>query len=124
MEERLAALEHQVQLLQSNSELEIFYQKQLESVLGGTHKRTEHGVIDILTNDSIFEIKQWCLYKQAIGQLLSYSDCCPNKRLVAIFFGDYDCTSKQKVITLFSKYNITIQQVRVNPDKTITLEDV
>ena len=44
------------------------------------------GKIDILTDTEIIEVKRWCHWKHALGQLLAYKACYPNRNMRAHFF--------------------------------------
>ncbi len=69
---------------------------------GQIEVETEYGFIDIMTDDEIIEIKEISNWKNAIGQILSYS------------FSDM-CINKKKRIHLFSEKEIdTIQLNNIN----------
>lgn len=58
-------------LLQKRTES--YYQRRLQLILGGGHAKTKHGISDIETDTTIYEIKQFKNYKQVVGQLKAYN---------------------------------------------------
>lgn len=66
--------------------------------LGGKLEvKTPHGRIDLLTSHTIYEFKNHRGYKSAIGQLITYSETYPNKRLVMVLFDMiYPSTQKRR----------------------------
>lgn len=62
-------------------------QKRLQTELNGRSKRCDAGVVDILTEDYVIEIKLWARYRQGIGQILDYGICYPDKKKRLHLFG-------------------------------------
>lgn len=100
---------------------EIFYQKQLEKILNGTHKSTKHGITDIFTKDAIYEIKCWKNYKACFGQLKSYYLGNEDKRLCAAFYGEINLEQKHKIIDLFSQNNIEVYEIKECSEGIVSL---
>lgn len=81
---------------------------------GQTEFFTEHGRIDLLTGDTIFEMKTFREYKNCLGQLLAYNDCIPGMKLVAVLFCvphflDYSSPECKRIEKLFGKYGIEVR---------------
>ena len=70
----------------NNPEKEV-QQKLAKSTGGIAEVKCGAGFIDLLTDDSIIEIKKASLWKSAIGQVLSYGTYYPNHRKVICLFG-------------------------------------
>jgi hypothetical protein len=123
-EEKLLKLENELNnvrhVLEKRNEL--FYQKQLEKLLNGTHKTTKHGITDIFTNDAIYEIKCWKNYKSCFGQLKSYYLGNEDKRLCAAFYGETNEQQKEKIIDLFSHNKIEVYEIKETCDGVIYLQ--
>ena len=66
---------------------ESIYQNVLEKYLDGKHISTEYGITDVTTNRLHAEIKSWCLWKTAIGQLMAYNLAEPREELHVYLFG-------------------------------------
>lgn len=66
---------------------EVVFQRMLEKLLGGGHKRLPSGVTDITTDEFHAEIKNWDGWKEAVGQLLVYNSDDERKELRLYFFG-------------------------------------
>ena len=110
LQKEVINLKLQVEFLSSNKK-EVYYQKQLEKLLGGLHTTTKHGITDISTKDAIYEIKCWNQYKSCLGQLKSYSVGNENKRLYAIFFGDVVQSKIGSILDLFTQNNIEVYKI-------------
>lgn len=82
-------------------------QKQLHKKLGGEIEvETDAGCIDLLTDSMIIEIKDVSKWKHAIGQILCYGICYPNKEKWIYLFGD---TENQIIINkACEKYDIKV----------------
>lgn len=68
---------------------EEYVQKKLKYTYNGAAKKCETGIIDILYENNIVEVKNWKGWEKAIDQVISYANCYSkkyNKRLH--FFGD------------------------------------
>ncbi len=62
-------------------------QKKLEKKLNGKHQTTPVGIIDILTDTELIEIKAWSNWKSALGQVFAYGHYYPNHMKRIHFFG-------------------------------------
>nr|AEX63341.1 putative KilA-N domain-containing protein [Moumouvirus Monve] len=79
-----------------NENKEKIIQEKLLIKLGGSVEvKTKIGKIDLLTKDTIIEIKDYDDWKHGLGQLLSYSFFYPNKKNVYI----YSILEKIKLMT-------------------------
>ena len=85
---------------------EAFYQKVLENVLKGTHKRIPSGVTDVTTLYSHAEIKKWPKWRHAIGQLLSYNATDKKPILQVYLFNQYSKNKKRIALDVFKAYDI------------------
>lgn len=64
------------------------YQTQLQTKVGGqVEVKTKLGRIDLLTDNTIYELKHFRLWKSAVGQLLAYGETYPRHRKVLALFG-------------------------------------
>lgn len=105
----------------SQTKSEQFYQKHLEKILDGKHQTTKHGITDIFTKDSIYEIKCWKNYKACFGQLKSYHVGNEDKRLCGVFYGDVKEEQKQNILDLFIQNQIDVYEINENSEGIITL---
>jgi hypothetical protein len=86
MEEALSSSQSaKAEIKQSEAEV----QARLESVLGAGHKAGVTGIVDIWTEDMIFEIKDVRNWTQAIGQVAHYATEYPNHRKIVYLFGKW-----------------------------------
>lgn len=89
-------------------------QKKLQMLLGGEIEvETPCGYIDLLTKDSVIEIKVFYNWKYALGQVLSYSNYYPNYKKVVYFFkecdeDEYDEELIKIIKDIYEQYNISI----------------
>lgn len=89
---------------------EFRWQKKLLKEKGGeTEVQTEFGRIDLLTDTTLFEIKEARLWKSGIGQLLAYSNEYPNHKLVLFLFGDYSMLDITAVKQILEPLNIQLE---------------
>ena len=123
-DEEIALLKEQVQAKNDITRHEKYYQRKLEELLGGGHAKTKYGEIDILTETTIYEIKAWKSYKNALGQLLFYAKDYPGKQLAKIFFGRCDLSQKKKKELLedLRTDNIDVYQVNDELDGSVSLQ--
>ena len=77
--------------------------------------KNKHGRIDILTPDTIIEIKEASKYKHAVGQLLAYKELYPNHKMLLILFGWREQLFKYlpPCLEYTNNYNIENKQVIV-----------
>ena len=61
--------------------------KRLEQELNANRISCPFGRIDLMTNDTIIEIKKWDEHKKAIGQIIGYSIYFPTYKKRIHFFG-------------------------------------
>lgn len=79
------------------------------SLKGETEVETSHGLIDILTENEIIEIKTSKLYKHALGQILAYGVYYPNHQKVIYLF-DLQCDfNLKKVRRFYQKYDVELR---------------
>ena len=123
-DEKIAMLEEQIGEKNEIKQKEQHYQRKLEDLLGGRHAKTKYGIIDILTDTTIYEIKIWKNYKNALGQLLCYGKDYPDRQLAKIFFGRCDLGDdlKKEYLTNMRQVNIDVYQVHDNLDGSVSLE--
>lgn len=91
--------------------IEQFYQKHLEVILNGTHMKCAYGIADIVTNDCVYEIKEWRKYRDVISQLRSYNVTLKKPKMAAIFFGRADGQLRKKAVDLLKHENISVFEV-------------
>lgn len=91
-------------------------QKKLEKSLGGGHQQTDAGIIDILTETEIVEIKEWKNWKEAIGQLIAYGHYYPNHQKRMHLFGETPNEKLRAVIFTICAEN----RIRVTFEKAPT----
>lgn len=89
--------------------------------MDGKHQTTKHGITDIFTKDSIYEIKCWKNYKACFGQLKSYHVGNEDKRLCGVFYGDVKEEQKQNILDLFIQNQIDVYEINENSEGIITL---
>lgn len=73
-------------------------QKKLEKKLNGKHQTTPVGIIDILTDTELVEIKAWSNWKSALGQVFAYGHYYPNHMKRIHFFGRPPSENLQQAI--------------------------
>lgn len=78
-----ASAETSVVTIQSETEI----QSLLQVIFGGGHKRCEGGIVDIVTDDVLVEIKVMERWRDAIGQLMVYRRYFPGRRTILYLFG-------------------------------------
>jgi hypothetical protein len=79
-------LQQQVDIL-SLRKKESLFQSILEDHLKGCHRKVKSGITDVTTDCFHAELKEWCSWKEAIGQLLSYNIDDPKSELRVYLFG-------------------------------------
>lgn len=103
----------------SESDVEGFLcnQYSLKRVLVNSQVRDRNGIIDILTNKEIVEVKTILSRRsimEAIGQLLVYSRICPNKDLViAGIYVDQHSDAVNTAIDCALSEGINVQPIKV-----------
>jgi hypothetical protein len=58
---------------------------------GAMEVACEYGVVDLLTDDEVIEVKEVHLWKHALGQIMAYSDCFPEHAARIHLFSDQSC---------------------------------
>ena len=87
------------------------YQALLHKHVGGKREVVcRYGFVDVLTDDTIYEVKKWNCYKMVVGQLDAYLRCFPGRRKVAVLFGKpyQDRAKKAAVVDLLRKNGIAV----------------
>jgi hypothetical protein len=64
------------------------FQKLLECKYNACSRTVGLGIVDIVTDVEIIEIKKWCNWKMAIGQIITYSYYYPKHNKRIHFFGE------------------------------------
>ena len=100
---------------------ENYYQKFLETLLCGSHKRLQCGITDITTHQYHAEIKQWASWKEAIGQLICYNKHDPKKEMRLYLFGTYNEKSMNLVYEDCKSFGIIVYKIVNNEDDTINI---
>ena len=104
-------------LFYKNKKNEAFYQAILEKFLMGTHKKLQSGITDITTDTCHAEIKEWCCYKEGIGQLMAYNVCDPKELLEMYMFGNYSNGCKDAAANIISACKIQLYEFVHNDDR-------
>ena len=94
-----------------NDNKEYLIKLELARELGGEIEvDTEVGDIDVVTHDSIIEIKKFKQWKHALGQILAYAETIPHKKKVIYLF-DYEDNENEldMVKHILKKYNIIVK---------------
>jgi hypothetical protein len=73
----------------SNSRMERIVQTAVAATLRGARMEVpcKVGIVDILTDDLVIEVKYCTQWKQALGQCLAYRECFPNRQAKLVLFG-------------------------------------
>lgn len=104
---------------------EKYYQLILEKLTSGKHKQLQCGITDITTENAHIEIKSWCAWKSALGQLICYDFDDPKEHLYVYLFGEKPHYSKQEYIfNLFKEMRIEpFELVDNNKENTVEIKD-
>lgn len=95
---------------------EKIYQKNLQLRYGYGHKRLPCGITDITTPKKHIEIKEYSLWKHALGQILAYNHYDPKENLEVHLFGEYPTEKKEIAKAVFNKFDITVIDVNIDID--------
>ena len=87
---------------------EPFYQLITEKQFNASHKTLECGVTDVTTDTCLVEVKEWCFWKEALGQLLAYNFFDKKQDLRAYMFGKYPDKCKQLFLQVATHYDIKL----------------
>lgn len=73
----------------TRSSKERVVQLEVEAMLNSAHTEVpcEVGIVDILTDASVIEVKHCNAWKHALGQCLAYRECFPTRRAKLVLFG-------------------------------------
>ncbi|AKI79717.1 kila N-terminal domain N1R/P28 DNA binding protein [Acanthamoeba polyphaga mimivirus] len=69
---------------------------------------TKYGKIDLLTSDKVIEIKSYCNWKHALGQVLAYGDVYFHKRKCICLFDIPDDVNTSVIKKLLDKYDVEL----------------
>jgi hypothetical protein len=69
---------------------------------------TPAGFIDVLTRDTIIEIKEFSCWKHAMGQILCYSEFFQDKRKCIYLFGNINHDKVSTIRNIYSKFDIEL----------------
>ena len=91
--------------------MEYNIQTRMEKELNGHTVVCKYGRVDIITNDTIIEIKKWDDHKKGLGQILGYSFYFPLYKKRIHFFGKQP-TQKQKesFLEVCAFYNVEVTE--------------
>jgi hypothetical protein len=90
---------------------ELAIQKKLEKQYNAGHKDTPIGIIDILTQDELIEIKNWNDFLKGFGQCIAYGEYYPKHMKRLHFFDKPPDVNKEIAIrTLCAKFGIKVTQ--------------
>ena len=104
-----------------NKNNESYYQKFLETLLNGTHKRLKCGITDITTDDFHAEIKNWSDWKEAVGQLICYNKHDPKNEMRLYLFGSCNEKKLNMIHEDCKSFDIIIYNILNNEDNTISI---
>jgi hypothetical protein len=94
--------------MEDENEKESYYRDLLCDRFNGTSEVIcEFGRIDVLTKKSIIEIKRVDLWKHALGQIIAYGTCYPNKIKKIAFYGDKSCLT-ENIMKLLIDQNVKV----------------
>ena len=85
---------------------ELFFQRIVETFLGGSHMTLSCGTTDVTTETTHAEIKRWPEWKSALGQIQSYNVACPRPRLHVYMFDNASNRTRREAIQTFHKCGI------------------
>ena len=106
--------------MRRNEPNEDYYQKFLQTILYGFHKRLKCGITDITTNEYHAEIKNVDDWKQAIGQLICYNKDAPKKEMRLYLFGSCSEKKLDMIHEYCKSFNIVVYNI-VNKYETISI---
>ena len=90
---------------QREKEIQIILAKKLNAKI---EIETQSGFIDVMTKESIIEIKEFSKWKGAMGQILSYSIYYPEKEKIIYLFGEIDDLLLPIIKETYQKYDIKL----------------
>jgi hypothetical protein len=104
-----------------NKNNENYYQKFLETILSGSHKRLKCGITDITTELCHAEIKNWKDWKEAIGQLICYNKHDKKSEMRLYLFGSCKDIKLKMIYEDCKSFNINVYNIVNNKDDTISI---
>jgi len=104
-----------------NKNNESYYQKLLETVLCGSHKRLKCGITDITTDEYHAEIKNWSDWKEAVGQLICYNKHDPKNEMRLYLFGSCNEKKLNMIHEDCKSFDIIVYNIVNNEDDTINI---
>jgi phage regulator Rha-like protein len=88
---------------------ECFYQNRLARLYNGkTRVKTPVGYIDILTDDTIIEVKRFDVLLSYLGRLMGFGYYYPNHKKVFATYGYEDAKDVEEVVKMLGFYNIEV----------------
>ena len=78
---------------------------------GKKEVKTDVGYVDILTDDTIIEIKHISNWKHALGQVLAYSHELPTYKKKIYLFGENNKVSIDAVKNVLDEYDIELEKI-------------
>jgi hypothetical protein len=102
------------------------YQDILSQHLGGSHCVLKpFGITDITTDKLHAELKEWCSWKAALGQLLSYNYASKRPQLRVYFFGKKPSKNNlHAIVTCLRSYNVNAYHVDILENYIMQIEDL
>jgi hypothetical protein len=93
----------------ASADVESFFQFGLAEAVGGVREiKTPAGVIDILSDDLIIEVKSCKSWKHAIGQILVYGHYYPSKTKLVALFGNVSDARRKLIETHCKQLSIGV----------------
>lgn len=88
---------------------ECFYQNRLAQLYNGkTRVKTPIGYIDILTQDTIIEVKRFDVLLSYLGRLMGFGYYYPNHKKVFATYGYEDAKDVEEVVKMLGFYHIEV----------------
>lgn len=81
------------------------------------------GITDITTDEMHAEIKEWNLWKHALGQLIVYNCSRKRDRLCMFLFGKYAAAAKKTAVETLLQQNIEPYEVNIHHNQ-FTIRDM
>lgn len=80
----------------------------LRETKGRAEVKTKFGLIDILTDDTVIEIKRAENWKHALGQVIAYSYEYSDRRRALVLFGNEDIIKHESVADVCAKVDVEV----------------
>jgi DNA-directed RNA polymerase subunit RPC12/RpoP len=104
-----------------NKNNENYYQKFLETILGGCHRRLKCGITDITTDKFHAEIKNWKDWKEAIGQLICYNKHDKKSEMRLYLFGSCKDEKLKMIYEDCKSFDINVYNIVNNKNDTFSI---